>query len=108
MFNRLAPDQTNPAPQATTAQPHIVSITPVCVVPAATKLEEPMDATLSQPPLAIKKGLANVKGSSAIKSQSLQAAASQIQVSLSSPTQSTTIPTSAPSTVAPPNIAPAS
>ena len=62
MFNRLAPAQT----QATNAQPHIVYITPLSAVPGATKLEEPMDSTPSQPPLAIKKGLANVKGSFAI------------------------------------------
>ena len=60
MFNHLA--QTNPASQGTTAQCHIVSITPLSAVPAATKLEEPMDAAPSQQPPAIKKGLANVKG----------------------------------------------
>ena len=78
MFNRLAPAQTKPAPQATIAQPHTVSITSLSAVPAAIKLEEPMDTTPSQPPLAIKKGIANVKSSSANASQSLQAVASQI------------------------------
>ena len=101
MFNRLAPTPT-PAPQAS-AQPHIVSITPLSAVPAASKSEEPMDATPSQPPLAIKKGLANVKGSSAIATQSLQAVASHIQVP-SAPTQTTTVSPSAQPTVAPPSI----
>ena len=77
MFNCLALAQTNPAPQATNAEPHIVSITPLSATPAVTKFEEPMDSTPSQPP-AIKKGLANVKGSSAIASQSLQGVASHI------------------------------
>ena len=99
MFSHLAP--ANPAPQASTAQPHIVSITPLSAVPAASKSEEPMDATPSQPPPAIKKGLANVKGSSAIAPQSLQAVASQVP---SAPTQPTTVPPSAQPTVAPPNI----
>ena len=98
MFNRLAPTPT-PAPQASAAQPHIVSITPLSAVPAASKAEEPMDATPSQPPPAIKKGLANVKGSSAIATQSLQAVASHIQVP-SAPTQTTTVSPSA----APPSI----
>ena len=48
MFNRLDPAQTNPAPQATNTQLHIVSITPLSVAPAATKFEEPMDSTPSQ------------------------------------------------------------
>ena len=52
MFNHLAPTPT-PAPQASAAQPHIVSITPLSAVPAASKAEEPMDATPSQPPPAI-------------------------------------------------------
>ena len=102
MFNRLALTQTNPAFQATTAQPHIVSITPLSAVPAPTKLEEPMDAFPSQLPPAIKKGLANVEGSSAIALQSVQAVASQMQVPSSAPIQATTIPTSASSMVAPP------
>ena len=80
MFNYLAPTHTNPAPQSSTAQLYIFSITPLSAVPAATKLEEPMDATPSQPPPSIKKGLANVKGSSAIAPQSLQAVASHIKV----------------------------
>ena len=67
-----------------------------------------MDATPSQPPPAINKGLANVKGSSTITSQSLQAVASQMQVPSSAPIQATTVPTSASSMVAPSNIAPAS
>ena len=104
MFSRLAPTQTNPAPQASTAQLHIVSITPLSAVPAANKSEEPMGATPSQPAPAIKKGLANVKGSSAIAPQSLQAAASHIQVPPSAPTQTTTVPPSAQPTVAPSNI----
>ena len=54
---------------------------------------------------AINKGLANVKGSSAIDSQSLQAVASHMQVPSSAPTQATTVSTSAPPMVAPPNIA---
>ena len=99
MFNRLAPTPT-PAPQASAAQLHIVSITPLSAVPAASKAEEPMDATPSQPPPAIKKGLANVKGSSAIATQSLQAVASHIQVP-SAPTQTTTVSPSAQPTVAP-------
>ena len=102
MFNRLALTQTNPAFQATTAQPHIVSITPLSAVPAPTKLEEPMDVFPSQLPPAIKKGLANVKGSSAIALQSVQAVASQMQVPSSAPIQATTIPTSTSSMVAPP------
>ena len=106
MFNCLAPAQTNPAPQVTPTQPHIVSITPLSAIPAATKLEEPMDATPSQP--AIKKGLANVEGSSAIASQSLKAVASQIQVPSLGPILATSLPTSAPSMVVPSNIAPAS
>ena len=100
MFNRLAP---TPAPQAPPAQPHIVSITPLSAVPAASKSEEPMDETPSQPPPAIKKGLANVKGSSSIASQSLQAVASQIQVP-TVPTQPSTVPPSAQPTVAPTSI----
>ena len=100
MFNRLAPA---PAPQAPPAQPHIVSITPLSAVPAASKSEEPMDETPSQPPPAIKKGLANVKGSSSIASQSLQAVASQIQVP-SVPTHPATAPPSAQPTVAPTSI----
>ena len=104
MFNRLAPTQTNPAPQASTAQPHIVSITPLSAVPAANKSEEPMDETPAQPAPAIKKGLANVKGSSAIATQSLQAVASHIQVP--SAPQSTTVPPSAQPTVAPTNLPP--
>ena len=71
MFNCLATVQINPAPQAATAQPYIVSITPLSAVPAATKLKEPIDSTPSQPPLAINKGLDNVKGFSAIASLSL-------------------------------------
>ena len=67
-----------------------------------------MVATPTRPPPAIKKGLANVKGFSAIASQSLQAVASQIQVLSSSLIQTTTIPTSVPSMVAASNIAPAS
>ena len=106
MFNCLALAQTNPASQATTTQPHIVSITPLSAVPAATKLEEPMDAAPSQPPPAIKKGLAHVKGSFTITSQSLQAVKSQMQVPSSAPIQATLIPTSASSMVAPSNIAP--
>ena len=66
-----------------------------------------MDATPSQPPPTIKKGLANVKGSSVIASQSLQAVASQIQGPPLAPIQTTIIPTSASSTVVPSNIAPA-
>ena len=104
MFSCLAPTQTNPAPQASTAQPHIVSITPLSAVPAANKSEEPMDATPSQPAPAIKKGLTNVKGSSAIAPQSLQAVGAHIQVPPSAPTQTTTIPPSAQPTVAPTNI----
>ena len=104
MFRHLAPTHTNPAPQASTAQPHIVSITPLSAVPAATKSEEPMDATSSQPPPAIKKGLANVKGSSAIVPQSLEAVASHIQVPSSAPTQTTTVPPSAQPMVAPSNL----
>ena len=103
MFNRLAPTQTNPAPQASTAQPHIVSITPLSAVPAANKSEEPMDETPAQQALAIKKGLANVKGSSAITTQSLQAVAFHIQVP-SAPPQLTTVPPSAQPTVAPTNL----
>ena len=41
MFNRLVPTQTNPAPQASTAQPHIVSITPLSAVPAANNQRNP-------------------------------------------------------------------
>ena len=63
-----------------------------------------MDATPSQPAPAIKKGLANVKGSSAIATQSLQAVASHIQVPPSAPTQMTTVPPSAQPTVAPTNL----
>ena len=107
MFNCLALALTNPAPQATNAEPHIVSITPLAAAVAATKFEEPMDSTPSQPP-AIKKGLAKVKGSSGIASQSLQAVASHIQVTPSASTQATTVSTSAPQIVALPNIAPAS
>ena len=88
MLNRLALAQTNPAPQATNVQPHIVSITPLFAAPAATKFEEHMD--------------------SAIASQCLQAVASHTQVLSSAPTQATTVSTSAPQMVAPPNIAPAS
>ena len=108
MFNRLAPAKTNPVPQTIIAQPHTVSISPLSAIPAATKLEEPMDVTTSQPPPAIKKGLANVNGSAAIASKSVQAVASQIQVPSSAPIQATTIPNSTPSTVVPSNIAPAS
>ena len=103
MFNRFAPTQTNPAPQASTAQLHIVSITPLSAVPAANKSEEPMDETPAQPAPAIKKGLANVKGSSAIATQSLQAVASHIQMP-SAPPQLTTVPPSAQPTVAPTNL----
>ena len=66
-----------------------------------------MDATPSQPPLAVKKGLANVKGFSAIASQSLQAVAFQIQVPPSAPLQATSISPSAPPMAVPPTIAPA-
>ena len=66
-----------------------------------------MNAALFQPPPAIKRGLANVKGSSAIAPQSLQAVASQMQVPSSTPIKATTIPISASSMVAPSNIAPA-
>ena len=41
MFSRLAPTQTNPAPQASTAQLHIVSITPLSAVPAANNQRNP-------------------------------------------------------------------
>ena len=41
MFNCLALAQTNSASQATTTQPHIVSITPLSAAPAATKLRNP-------------------------------------------------------------------
>ena len=88
MFTHLAPGQTNPASKAITTQPHIVSITPLPVVLAAKKSEEPMNATQSQPPPAIKKGLANIKASSAIAS--LEAVASQVQVPPSSPIQAST------------------
>ena len=103
MFNHLAPTQTNPAPQASTAQPHIVSITHLSAVPAANKSKEAMDETPTQPAPTIKKGLANVKGSSAIATQSLQAVASHIQVP-SAPPQLTTVPPSAQPTVAPTNL----
>ena len=62
-----------------------------------------MDETPAQAAPAIKKGLANVKGSSAIATQSLQAVASHIQVP-SAPPQSTTVPPSAQPTVAPTNL----
>ena len=66
-----------------------------------------MDATPSQPPLSVKKGLANVKGFSAIASQSLQAVAFQIQVPPSAALQATSISPSAPPMAVPPTIAPA-
>ena len=67
MFNHLAPAQTQPPVAASsTPPPHIVSITPVFVIPPA-KSEEPMDSTPSQPaPPEVKKGLSKVKDSSAI------------------------------------------
>ena len=71
MFNHMAPPQTAPPPQASSA-PHIVSITPVSALPQAAKMEEPMDSAPSQPPPEVRKGLSGVKGSSAIASQSTQ------------------------------------
>ena len=50
MFTGMAPPQTAPPPQASSA-PHIVSITPVSALPQAAKMEEPMDSAPSQPPL---------------------------------------------------------
>ena len=79
-FNCLVTIQTNPAPQTVMVQPHIVSLTPLSVIPNATKSEEHMGSIQSQPPPTIKKELANVKGSSTIASQSLQAVPSQLQV----------------------------
>ena len=46
MFSHMAPPQTAPPPQASSA-PHIVSITPVSDLPQATKIEEPMDSASS-------------------------------------------------------------
>ena len=63
-----------------------------------------MDETPAQPAPVIKKGLTNVKGSSAITTQSLQAVASHIQVPSSAPPQMTTVPPSAQPTVAPTNL----
>ena len=95
MFNPLAPVQT-PAPQPPASRPplpHTISITPVSALPPA-KSEESMDKAPSQPaPPEVKKDLSNVKGSSAIAKQSIQALASQVKVPTSTPsTQPTTKP----------------
>ena len=81
MFSRMAPPQTAPPPQASSA-PHIVSIVPVSALPQvcfAAKMEEPMNSAPSQPPPKVKKGFSRVKGSSAI------AMASNIMVPTSAP-----------------------
>ena len=94
MFYSMAPPQTAPPPQASSA-PHIVSITPVSALPQPAKMEEPMDSAPSQPPLEVKKGLSGVKGSSAIALQSIHAVASNITVPTSAassqPTQQPTV-----------------
>ena len=100
MFNRMAPPQTAPPPQASSA-PHIVSITPVSALPQAAKMEEPMDSTPSQPPPEVKKGLSRVKGSSAIASQSIHTVASNITLPTSA---SSSQPTQQPSVAPPPRI----
>ena len=97
MFNRLAPAQTQPPVAASsTPPPHIVSAIP----PA--KSEEPMDAAPSQPaPFEVKKGFTNVKGSSAIAQQSIQAVVSKVVVPTSTPS---TQPPLAPATVSAPRL----
>ena len=99
-FNHMAPPQTAPPPQASSA-PHIVSITPVSTLPQATKMEEPMDSAPSQPPPEVKKGLSRVKGSSAIPSQPIHAVASNLTVSTSA---SSSQPTQQPSVAPPPRL----
>ena len=75
IFNRVAPAQS-PAPPpeapASIAPPHIASITLVSALPPA-KLEEPSSKD------------SDVKGSSAIATQSIQALVSQFKVSTSTP-----------------------
>ena len=97
MFTCLAPAQTQPPAATSTAPPpHIVSITPVSAILPA-KAEEPMDSAPSQPaPPEVKKGLAKVKGSSAITQQSIQAVVSQVKVPMTNPsTQPSSLPTAA-------------
>ena len=101
MFNRLAPAQppthTQPATQTTNPVATQATTTTVSnLLPTAT--EEPMDATSApnpQPP-QVKKGLTKIKGTSAVATQSIQAVVSQV-----------TVPTSVPSTTAPPAAVPA-
>ena len=64
MFRHLASVQANPASQTASTQPHIVSITPLSAILAAIKPEEPIGSTPAHPQPALKKGLANIKGSS--------------------------------------------
>ena len=78
MFNRMAPQEA--APPLASIVLHIVSITPVSALLPIAKLEEPMELASSLPPQEVKRGIAGVKGTSAIGSQSLQAVASNIQV----------------------------
>ena len=95
MFNYLAPAQTQPpAATSSTPPPHIVSITPVSVLPPA-KSEEPMHSAPSLPaPNEVNKGLTKVKGSSAIAQQSIQAVVTQVKVPTSFPsTQPSSVPT---------------
>ena len=80
MFNRMAPPQTAPPPSPASTTPHIVSSTPVSALPPTAKPEEPMGSAPSHAPPEVKKGVSGVKGSSAIATQSIHAAASNIQV----------------------------
>ena len=100
MFTRMAPPQTAPPPQASSAL-HIVSITLVSALPQAAKMEEPMDSAPSQLPPEVKKGLSRVKGSSAIASQSIHAVASNITVPTSA---SSSQPMQQPSVAPPPRL----
>ena len=100
IFTRMAPPQTAPPPQASSA-PHIVSITPVSALPQAAKMEEPMDSAPSQLLPEVKKGLSRVKGSSAIASQSIHAVASNITVPTSA---SSSQPMQQPSVAPPPRL----
>ena len=77
MFNRMAPPQTAPPPPPASTAPHIVSITSVSACRLPPNKRNPWT------PSHLKKGVSGVKGSSAIATQSIQAVASNIQVSTS-------------------------
>ena len=87
VFNHMAPPQTAPPPPLASTAPHILSITGTHGLSSISSTPE------------VKKGVSGLKGSSAITTQSIQAVASNIQVSTSI---SSSQPSQPPSTAAVP------